>query len=194
MTDSAPRRYQRTVPPIPDAEKVIKVPIAGMIAPFTSTLTSAQQAQLQREFQTHWQQDRAPVTVFNQMIDRLAELTLPHLDRAAARQHIGYEITRAGPTATLMGRILMAPLRLMGPSRFLQYFPTSFATISNYGSWATWEVAPQHWHMEAEDQLLYLDYLQGVGQAYGVELLKVPGWTVASTALATHHYLFTVTW
>lgn len=189
-----PHRWQSTHPPIPDPEKIVKVPLDTLILPFRATLTPAQQAQLQQEFHAYWQQGSLPALVFNQMIDRLGELALPDLAPAPARQRVGYEVVHASTNSSIIGRVLLAPLRLMTPVRFFKYFPKLAAGFLNYGSVTIWEETPQRWSIEWTNQPLYMDYLQGNFQAVGAELLKVPGWRVAGTVQGPQHYLFAMTW
>lgn len=194
MAAPAPHRWQSTHPPLPDSQKILKVPLDVLTAPFRAVLTPAQQVQLQREFYTHGQQGGCPALVYNQVIDHLGALVLPTLAPAAARQRIGYEAARAAPTSSIIGRILVAPLRVMGPSRLCQYIPKAWGSIVSYGTQIAWEAAPQHWYIDMTEEPLYLDYIQGSFEAAGVELAKVAGWRVVGTVQGPQHYLFSVTW
>lgn len=194
MALPTPRRWQSIRPPIPEPDKVYKLPLDSFLFPFAAILTSGQQAQLRQEFRAYMQQGSIPVTAANQLIDRLAEWSLPDLDRIHARQRIGYEVVRFAPHSSIITRILAAPLRLMEPVRLLQYIPKVFGSVFNYGTVTTWETAPRHWYIEIGDQPIYMDYFQGNFQAAGTELLKVPSWRVVGAVQGQGHYLFTVTW
>lgn len=193
MAQPPPRRWQSSNPSIPDAEKTIKVPLDALLNPFTPALTPAQQGQFQQEFQAY-RQATCPTLVWNRAVDRLAVLAFPDLPLTAAHTRIGYEAIRTGTSSAIISRILAAPLRVMSPTRLLQYFPKLYSYASNYGTCTTWEQAPQQWAIEVEDELLYPDYLCGNIDAFGRELIRVPSWRVSGTVQGPCHYLLTITW
>lgn len=195
MTLLPPHRRQNARPPIPDQEKRLKiVPLDYLLQPFSPPLTPAQLVDLQHQFHAYWQSDGVPATVWNQLVDLLGAWVFPDLARAQARERIGYETARAALRSTILYRVIAAPLQMMGPSRFLQILPKALASAQNYGTTTTWEAAPGQGYIELEDELEYIEYLQGSYEATGVELLKVPTWRVAGTVQGPGHYLFSVTW
>ena len=94
---------------------------------------------------------------------------------------------------SILGRVMLAAIPIMGMDRIVRMIPRSFAATTNYGTrWVT-EIGPRHWRCEFEDEIMYPEIIQGILEATG-EMAHVRGLQVTCRRLGPQHFSFDLTW
>ena len=179
-------------PPTANNEKMILLPLEIKLKAFSSVLSEEMLMQLQDEFAPYLNQDRYPVLVGNQLLDRVCELALPDQSIAAARQLLGYKYLMLYQ-ASFLG-ILLAPVEPGGEFEWvMRGLPRNYAAATNYGTYWIAELGPRHWRFDFEDDPGYPEFVLG-GLVAGGELLQMPCHEIACSILSPEHYSFDITW
>jgi uncharacterized protein (TIGR02265 family) len=167
MTVPDPRRYIPATrverPLVPDAEKLFNSPLdtAVRAVEVAGLLTPATRAEIQARFGRQLGKPQCNCQVSNELIDLLCATCYADLPRAEALRVFGrYNLERF--RETILGRVMMAAMPLMGLDRVMRRAPHDFAAACNYGTRATSELGRHHWLMEFEDEIVYPDVLQGM--------------------------------
>ncbi len=182
-------------PIMADSRKLWLVPMEEHLTSLDPPLSPALHARVMAEFGSYMGKGEYPVQVGNQLIDLLCAEYLGDQPVAEARRQLGYSYNRSF-RRTILGRVMMAALPLMGPGmeRVLRLSPSRFAATANYGTRWVAEVAPHHWRFDWEDEILYPEWIQGILEFGGHEILRLPNLQIRYTILAAKHFSFAVTW
>jgi uncharacterized protein (TIGR02265 family) len=104
-----------------------------------------------------------PLPVYLDVVLAVRQLRYPQLSDAEAFHRLGRSFIERYST-TVMGKALMAMLKLMGPKRALSRLTQSFRTASNYVEATAREIGPGR-HEVRIWPVRYADYYQGMLQA-----------------------------
>jgi uncharacterized protein (TIGR02265 family) len=178
--------------PVPDDNKRSLVAFNVLIQSVDNRLTPAMRAEIEKEFAPYLGKHSYPALVGNTCMDRLCALALSDLPLAEARQVFGrYFLTRY--RESLVGRVMLAMLPMMGMERILRKSPQDFATATNYGTRWVQELAPRHWEYHWEDEILYPEFIEGLFHSAG-EIARVPNLRVSFTQPGPRDLVFDFQW
>jgi uncharacterized protein (TIGR02265 family) len=179
---------------MPDSEKVFLasldvtvrvVAVAGLLPPPVA-------AEVQRRFGAYLGKPSCPALVYNEALEYLCDTCLGNRPRAAAYEFFGrHSLDRY--RETILGRVLIAAMPMLGLERVLRRAPQDFALACNYGTRWVAELAPRHWRMDFEDEIMHPEVLKGVFAGLG-ELMQQPGLAITHTTLAPGHLSFELRW
>ncbi|HMA33192.1 MAG TPA: DUF2378 family protein [Chloroflexia bacterium] len=187
----APRVHQAR-PPVPDADKAYSLPLDTVFQMAGELLPPGLEAQIRAEFTGHFGKAQPPALLRFQLVDRLALACFPGRSLAAARRLWGRH-SLVGYRQSILGRVLLAAIPVMGLERVLVRIPSALAGQSNYGTRTVWELGPQHWRLDFEDEVMPAEMLQGVIEGLAA-LVHVPDVQVTWTLLAPGHLSYDLIW
>ncbi|HEX6607540.1 MAG TPA: DUF2378 family protein [Chloroflexia bacterium] len=181
-----------TRPPVPDAEKRYLTQLDVALETAGDRLTPALRAQIEQEFGAYLGQTGHPCLVANRLDDLLcracfADHLMPEARRLFGRASVGHY------RESILGRVMLAAIPIMGMERIVRLIPRSFAATTNYGTRVATEIGPRHWRCEFEDEIMYPEIIQGVLEGIG-ELARVPGLQITCTPRGPAHFAFDITW
>lgn len=178
--------------PVPDAEKIVLVPLDLQLAAVEDRLTPTLRARIQREFGAYLGQPRHPVAVSNRLNDLLCANCLADRSLAEVRRVFGRAFLMRSQES-LLGRLMLAAMPLVGLERILRQAPHDFGALTTYGTrWVTM-LDRHHWRCDFEDELLTPDFLYGVFEA-SYALIRVREPQLTYTMLGPRHLSFEVRW
>lgn len=189
-----PPRARAVRPVIPDSEKVFmsSLDVTVQVVEDSGRLTPAIRAQVVDQFGAYLHKPQVPALVYTQLVDLLCATCLADQPLAEARRLFGRgSLTRY--RETILGRVLLATLPIVGLERMLRRAPQDFALACNYGTRSVVELGPHHWRMDFEDEILYPEVLQGIFQEVGT-LLHLPQLQTTYTVLGPRHVAFEFRW
>jgi uncharacterized protein (TIGR02265 family) len=180
-------------PRMPDAAKMIMLPLSIRLKSFAKFMTPSVHSQLEEEFAPYLNQPQYPVIVGNQLVDRVCAMCLAEYERGAAQQLLGQcYIERY--QESLIGRLLLAPLEADHDFEWaLRGLPRNYAAATNFGTYWVAQLGPQHWRFDFEDDPGYPDFILGTLIA-GSEILHIPGYRVSYTLPEPGHMSFDIRW
>lgn len=179
-------------PPLPDAEKMMLTPLDIGLRTMVPYLTPDSRAAIEAQFKTYLNAASHPILVSNAFVDAVCRAGFPQMSLPAARLRLA-RLSVAQYQQSILGRVMLAPIRLMGIERVLKQIPRQFAATTNYGTrWVAMR-GPQHWLLEFEDELMHPETPIGSIEAVG-ELIGVKNLRVAFTLRAPRHYAYDITW
>jgi uncharacterized protein (TIGR02265 family) len=155
-------------------------------------LSTASRATVQDRFGAYLGKPSQPVLVSNAFVDFVCQEAFPTLSLPEARRKLG-RLSVAQYQQSILGRVMFAPLRLMGFERLLRQTPRQYAATTNYGTRWVAELGPRHWRFDCEDELIHPESIVGNLEAIA-ESLNVPQLRVVFTLRAPRHYSFDITW
>lgn len=179
-------------PPVPDAEKLMLTSLDIGLQAVEPYLNPTSRAAVQAQFGPYLGQPTQPVLVSNAFVDFVCPARFPALALPEARRQMGrLLVTQYGQS--ILGRVMFAPIRLMGFERLLRQIPRQFAATTNYGTRWVAPLGPRHWRFDCEDELMHPETIIGNLEAVG-EMLKVPQLQLVFTLRAPRHYSYDITW
>ncbi len=179
-------------PLLPDAAKLYQVPLDILLQAVHTSLTPRVRAQVQAQFGAYLGKSSYPILIGNELVDFLAANCLADQSQAAARRLIGrYYLLRF--RESILGRVMLATLPMMGWERALRRVPKDMAAVTNYGTRWVRVRGPQHWQVGCEDELIYPEMLLGTFEAMS-EVVRVPGLQITYTLPQPKHLLFDFRW
>jgi uncharacterized protein (TIGR02265 family) len=179
-------------PPVPDTEKLMLTPMDIGLRTIEPYLSPASRAAVQERFGAYLGKPTQPVLVSNDFVDFVAQAGFPDLSLPEARRRMG-RLSVAHYGQSILGRIMFAPIRLMGMERVLRQTPRQFAAATNYGTRWVAEFGHRHWRFDCEDELMHLETIVGNLDAVA-EMVGARQCHVTATVLAPRHYSFDITW
>lgn len=155
-------------------------------------LTPEIRARVEARFGPYLHRPQCPAPVYNELLDFLCATCLADRPLAAAHRFFGrHSVDRY--RETILGRVLVAVVPLLGLERILRRAPQDFALACNYGTRWVAQLAPRHWRMDFEDEIMHLEVLHGVFDGLG-ELAGVPRLEIAARNLGPGHRSFELRW
>lgn len=179
-------------PSLPDAEKMLLTSMDIGLRTVDPYLNPASRAAVQEQFGAYLGQPSQPVLVSNAFVDFVCQAGFPARTLPEARRELG-RLSVAQYQQTILGRVMFAPLRLMGFARVLRHTPRQYAATTNYGTRWVAELGPRHWRFDCEDELIHPESIIGNLEAVA-ESLSVPQLRVVFTLRAPGHYSYDITW
>lgn len=179
-------------PPVPDAEKMMLTPLNIGLRTIEPYLTPDSRAAIVAQFRAHLDTVNHPILVSNAFVDAVCRAGFPMMSLPEARLRLA-RLSVAQYQQSILGRVMLAPIRLMGMERVLKQIPRQFAATTNYGTRWVATLGPQHWLLEFEDELMHPETPQGSVEAVG-EFVGVKQLRVAFTLRAPRHYAYDITW
>ncbi len=179
-------------PPIPDAEKLMLTPMDIGLRTVDPYLNPASRAAVQAQFGVDLGKSTQPVLISNAFVDFVCQAGFPALSLPEARRQLG-RLSVAQYGQSILGRVMLAPIRLMGLERVLRQAPKQYAATTNYGTRWVAELGPRHWRFDCEDELIHAESILGNLEAIA-ELVGVAKLRVVFTLLAPRHYSYDITW
>lgn len=177
---------------MPDAEKMMLTPMDIGLQTMEPYLSPADRALVQAQFGAYLGKPSHPVLVSNAFVNVVAAAGFPTLSLPEARRQMAH-ISVAQYRQTILGRVMFAPIRLMGLERVLRQAPRQFAAVTNYGTRSVTEIGPNHWWFECEDELMHPETMTGNLEAVA-ELVHVRDVRVVFSQIAARHYGYDITW
>jgi uncharacterized protein (TIGR02265 family) len=179
-------------PLMPDAEKRLLTPLDVAVGTVGDALTPALRAQIQTEFGLYLGKAGHPALIANQLTELLCrncfgDQPLPEARRLFGRASVVHY------RESILGRVMLAALPIMGMDRIVRLIPRNFAATTNYGTRSVVEIGPRHWRADFEDEILYPEILQGMLESIG-DLAHVPSLRVTATTRGPKHFSFDLTW
>lgn len=189
---SPPVVASRERPPVPDSAKLYLAPLDILLQAVGAPLPAAVLTQVQAQFGPYLGRPTYPILVGNTLVDLLAATCLADRSRADARRQIGrYYLLRF--RESILGRVMLAALPLMGWERVMRRLPGDLAAVTNYGTrWVT-ALDLRHWRLDCTDEVIYPEMLQGTCEAMG-EVVRVATLQVRGTQVASHHVALDFRW
>jgi uncharacterized protein (TIGR02265 family) len=145
-------RYAR--PPIPDSEKLVRLPLDLALRTAEAYLTPAIRAEARVEFADYLGRPQTPPLELNRMIDFLAARCLPTYPLDEARRWLGSQGLSLYVKTPLVQAIYFT-LRKASIEWILRSFPRQFAMSQNYGTYEMVELEPRHWRFTLQDYPMY---------------------------------------
>jgi uncharacterized protein (TIGR02265 family) len=178
--------------PVADAQKMALVPLDLQLEAVADRLTPTLRAHIQREFGAYLGKPAHPVSVGNRLNDLLCTTCLADRPLGEARRLFGHAFLRRAHES-LVGRVMVAAMPLLGLERVLRQAPQDFGTLTNYGTrWVT-QLDRHHWRCDFEDELFYPDFLSGVFEStYALMRAREP--QLSYTMLGPRHISFEIRW
>jgi uncharacterized protein (TIGR02265 family) len=182
-------RYER--PTVPDAEKLVRLPLDLVLRTVEDYLTPAIRAEVRTEFAAYLGRRQTPPLELNRMLDFLAVRCLPSYSLDEARRWMG---TRGLflYSQTLLIQVTYFGVRQMSIERILRSLPLHFTTAQNFGTYEMRKLAPRHWRFTLQDYPVYPSAVQGYCEE-GARLLRNDT-KYNYTIVSTHHCYFDITW
>lgn len=191
-TPQATLLSQRVYPHVPDADKRYKAPLDIVLQATQRPIPSEIRSLIQARFGEYLGQGTYPILVGNELVALLAERCLADLSPEAARRLIGrYYLLRF--RETILGRVLLATLPLMGWERALRRVPQDLGAVTNYGTRAVYELAPRHCQVVCQDEVIDPDMMQGTLEAMA-EITHVDHLQIRHEQPDPHTVIFDLTW
>jgi uncharacterized protein (TIGR02265 family) len=186
-------------PRIPDAQKLILVPLDIRFKTFDSFLTPNLRSQLRQEFAEYLGQPNYPVLVGNRLIDRVCETALSGYSPEEAHQLLGrsyverYRETVLGWLLGLISRLKRTAGPIVSMDWVMRGLPRQYAGATNYGTYWLAELGHNHWRFDFEDDPGYPNWLLGTFQAGG-EFLKLQDLSITCELVGPQHMSFQIRW
>lgn len=178
--------------PVPDTEKMVRVPLDLQLEAVADRLTPTLRARIQQEFGAYLGQPRHPVVVGNRLNDLLCTTCLADRPLGEARRVFGRAFLLRSQES-LLGRVMLAAMPLVGLERILRQAPQDFAMLTNYGTRGVTMLERHHWRCDFVDELLYPDFLYGVFEVV-YALIRVREPRLQYTMLGSRHISFEIRW
>jgi uncharacterized protein (TIGR02265 family) len=178
-------------PPLPDAEKMILLPISVRLKVFDHYLTPALRAQVEAEFGSWRGQPQYPVLVGNRLLDVMCT-ALPDRSPEEARRMLGYEYV-AQYRYTVLGWLMLVVRPVLDMEWLMRGLPRQYAGATNYGTYWVAPLGERHWRFDFEDDPGYPDWILGTLLAGGA-IFKVRGLRVSYQMLGSQHISFDIQW
>ncbi|HMA33264.1 MAG TPA: DUF2378 family protein [Chloroflexia bacterium] len=179
-------------PPMADSAKMNLTSINLALQVMEPYLTPAIREQVEAEFGAYLGKGQYPTVVGIQLVDFLCQACLPEHALTEARRLFGQRSV-AKYRESILGRVMLAALPLMGLERILRQAPRQLSAVNNYGTrWVT-ELGPQHWRLDCDDEIMPPETLQGSIEVVG-QLLHASGLQVTYSLPAPKHIAFEITW
>jgi len=179
-------------PALPDAEKLMLTSLDIGLATVAARLSPAGRAAVQAQFGAYLGKASHPVLVSNRFVDFVCPLCFPALALHEARCEMAH-LSVAHYQQTILGRVMLAPMRLMGLERVLRQAPKQFAATTNYGTRWVADLGPRHWRFDCEDELMHPETMWGSLEAVA-QMVGVRDVRVVFSLLAPGHYSYDITW
>jgi uncharacterized protein (TIGR02265 family) len=179
-------------PAVPDPAKMMTTPLDLWVTTMEPYLSPADRAVVQLRFAAWLGKPAHPTLVSLEFTDFICRAGFPDLTLGEARRRMA-RLSLAKYQESILGRVMLAPMRLMGFERLLQQVPKQFAAATNYGTRWVAQVGPHHWRFDAEDEIMHPEMTVGNLEAAG-EMLAVPGLRIAIDKPGPRHYSFDLTW
>jgi uncharacterized protein (TIGR02265 family) len=178
-------------PRIPDAEKMIRMPLDLGLRIAQPYLTPALRTEIQQEFAPYWGRREHPLLIANRLIDVICEKCLVDLPVEEGRRLMGRAL-HASFVQTPVTRVMVTAMRLASIEWILRGIPRNFAAGNNFGSFEMAELAPRHWRFTLDDFPAHPEVLQGFFEAGAQELQNDSQYQC--TCISSHCYYFDITW
>jgi uncharacterized protein (TIGR02265 family) len=189
---TAPDSAARVVrPPIPDAEKIVRIPIDFCIKAADPYLTPEIRADLVQEFGAYLGKRQFPALESERLTDFLCSRCLADLPVPEARRLLGYNFLFIYAQTPVM-RAMTAALSRASIEWVLRWLPRNFGALHNFGSYSMIEIAPKHWRFTLEDYVGYPDVVRGHLEAGSHNLRNDAQYTY--TVVGPRHFYLDITW
>jgi uncharacterized protein (TIGR02265 family) len=188
-----PVAAQLVRPVLPDADKLFRYPAEDLLAGLPAPLTAHQQAAFQAEFGPVLGQPTHSPAVMSRVLDWIAAVAYPDLPPSAARRRQGHVGTLAWSQRSILGRVLMAAVPLMGLERVLRRLPSNMGGLTNFATRTMYCAGPGHWWYTASDDPTYPDFTVGAIDALGA-LTGARQLTIQWDTPSTHERVYEIRW
>ena len=179
-------------PPIADADKLMITPLDMLVEVMTDRITPAIREQFKAQFGAYLGKSQHPTRINRQALEFLCRQCLSEYSLTDAYREFGRRSV-LHYRASILGRIMMAAVPLMGIERLLRQYPRQLAAVTNYGTRSVYARAPGEWQLNAEDEVLPPEQLQGnLETACG--LVNPQGLRVDLVIHAPGNYSFPIHW
>ena len=178
-------------PYVPDAEKLLRVPMETYINSASAYLTPDIRAAITQEFGPHLRKQRVPALEVVRLIDFLCQHCMPDKPLDAAREVLGYN-NMLVYKETPVTRAMLVALRRASIEWVLHSIPRGFVLLSNFGTFEMAEIEPQHWRFTVEDYPAPASFLLGYFKAGSTVLNNDCQYT--STVIGKDHCYLDITW
>lgn len=180
-------------PPLPDADKLMLTPLDMTLEVMSESLTPAIRAQFGAQFGAYLGKGQHPALINHQALDFLCRTCLPEYPLAEAYREFGHRSVQHYRQSSILGRVMMAAVPVMGIERLLRQFPRQMAAVSNFGTHTVYALAPGAWRLDDEDEIMPPEQLQGNLEA-ACSLVHAQDLRVTFTTRAPQSYSFFIHW
>ncbi len=180
-------------PPVPDADKLMLTPLDLSLDLMADCLTPAIRAQFTAQFGAYLGKGQHPALVNGQALDFLCRICFPESSLEAAQREFGHRSIQYYRESSILGRIMMAAVPIMGIERLLRQYPRQLAAVTNFGTRTVYALAPGEWRLDAEDEIMSPHQLQG-NIEMGCSFVHPRDLRVTFTTHAPQSYSFHIHW
>src|SRR5690242_14032737 len=120
-------------PPMPDSEKRYLTQLDVALETVGDALTPELRAQIQTEFGAYLGKAGHPVLIANQLTELLCRNCFGDQPLLEARRLFG-RASVAHYRESILGRVMLAAIPIMGMERIVRMIPRDFAATTNYGT------------------------------------------------------------
>jgi uncharacterized protein (TIGR02265 family) len=177
---------------MPDAEKRYLTPLDVALETVGDALTPELRAHIETEFGAYLGKPGHPALIANQLTELLCRNCFGDQPLREARRLFG-RASVAPYRDSVLGRVMLAAVPIMGMERIVRMIPRDFAATTNYGTRSVVEIGPRHWRCDFEDEIVYPEIIQGILEAIG-NMARVPGLRVTCKRRGPQHFTFDITW
>jgi uncharacterized protein (TIGR02265 family) len=179
-------------PPIPDDAKMMLTPLDIGLQTVESYLAPEALARVRSEFGAYLGKPQHPVLVSNAFSDVVCRAAFPTLALPEARRYLG-RLSVSQYQQSILGRVMFAPLRIIGMERTLRQAPRQFAATTNYGTRWVASLGSHHWRFDCEDEVMHPESMLGHFEAVAA-FIGVQNFSIRFTRRAPRHYSYDITW
>jgi len=177
---------------VSDAEKRYLTQLDVALETVGDALTPGLRAQIETEFGAYLGKPGHPALIANQLTELLCRNCFGDQPLLEARRLFG-RASVAHYRESILGRVMLAAIPIMGMERIVRMIPRDFAATTNYGTRSVVEIGPRHWRCDFEDEIVYPEIIQGILEGIG-DMARVPGLHVTCNPLSPKHLSFEITW
>ncbi len=179
-------------PPMPDADKLMLTPLDLLLEILADCITPAMQAQIVEQFGVYLGKGQHPALVNRRLLNFLCQTCLPQYSPTEAQREFGRRSV-LHYRKSILGRVMLAALPVMGMERLLRQYPRQTAAVTNYGTRSVYALAPGEWRLDAEDETMSPDQIQGNFEA-SCGLIHPQDLHITFTVVGPGNYRFHIHW
>ncbi|MDQ2805877.1 MAG: DUF2378 family protein [Chloroflexota bacterium] len=179
--------------PIADAAKLMLTPLDLILEVMADCLTPLIRAHIAQEFGAYLGKSQHPALVNRRLLDFVCRTCLPQYSLEEAHREFGRRSVQYYRESSILGRIMMAAVPLMGMERLLRQYPRQLAAVTNYGTRTVYTLAPGEWRLDDEDEIMSPHQLQGNFEM-GCSMVHPRDLRVTFTIRTPNSYSFHIHW
>lgn len=179
-------------PALPDDAKMMLTPLDIGLQTVEPFLAPEALAAVRAEFGAYLGKPQHPVLVSNAFIDFVCRAAFPTFALPEARRYLG-RLSVSQYQQSILGRVMFAPLRIIGLERTLRQAPRQYAATSNYGTRWVASLGPHHWRFDCEDEIIHPESMLGNFEAVAA-YLGAQNFSIRFSLRGPRHYSYDITW